>query len=539
MPPKQLLKKAIGHEIEAKKAKAKAKRDRKKARKALAQATFATTSGSGDYRPTRFNRVRGNGDYFSDLLGGIGKGAGGILDLGKGIFSKITGFGDYRHAGPRSNSLYRAPSSPSEAPFQMGAMSVKFDGGAPRVQHREFITNIVSPGAGFDTKSYRIQPGLKGGNVLFPWLSSVATCFQQYKMHGCIFEYVSTSSDFASNSGLGEVSLSTLYDANAQPLADILAINNNEFTTVDKPSQSFYHPLECAKEDSPVAVRYVRTDNSVATSDSDDRLDDIGLFQVTTVGLAAEAGTVIGQLWVTYDIELLKANLPDLHEGTSYVSTFVGSTDVSTTMDFSASTPNVRNSLPITVKDSQTIIMPKGYNGNYLLTVVAAGSDKGNGLYNWQPNVLTFGKDITPINIFPSAAGDYTTNALMSGTVPPPAFTNVISFSCAFSTIAENAVDDDNAISISFGGAATAGFSVYWTLLVVPLDNDIGPPMMSLNKKFTEDQLRVMVDKYLEERLRTLGQENWNLLPPVNSRASTGRELFSPFAQPTIKVTKS
>lgn len=474
----------------------------KRAAKAVAtRAAVKSITGSGDYRPTRFQRVRGRGDYFGDFLGGIGHGVGSLIDGGKSLISKITGFGDYRNHGPSSNSLWANVRGPSEAPFNMGACSVQFAGAAPRVQHREFIMDVVAPAnpRAFTTTAFRIQPGLSGQQVLFPWGSSVAKCFQQYKMHGCILEFVSTSSDFSSDSALGEIMMSTQYDANAPALTSVLAVNNNEFTTVQKPSVSFYHPLECASKDSPVTVRYVRSNNT-SEDGSDDRLDDVGLFQLSTNGLTASAGTVVGQLWVTYDIEFLKAELPDLHVGTSAAMQWAGTPGssgyVSPLGPSSAQAQLMPgSSLPISRVDYHTLQMPGGYNGNYLLLCCSQLSlVASSGTWSIAPS---FGADITPIELFKSA----TTNGYGSSFFARGSQATMFAF--AFSTIAENEVPAANQIVLNYTSDVTVENAFAWTTFVVPLDNDLRNVLSTLSKQpGIQDLLRELVAAELKQQSR-------------------------------------
>lgn len=441
--------------------------------KNVAKHAIKTIVGHGDYRPTAFQRVRGRGDYFGDILGGIGKTLGNTVSgVAKAGIRTLTGFGDYRSHGPRSNSL-TGRMTPSEAPFTMGAMSVKFAGAAPRVQHREFIGTITAPEqpGGFNTKHYRIQPGLSGKDVLFPWASSVAGCFQQYVLHGCIFEFVSTSSDFAANSALGAVMMSTLYDAGATPLATQEEVDNNEFTTTAKPSVSFYHPIECAGKDSPTIVKYVNKSNSKLSS-SDERLDDVGIFQVSTVGLAAVPGTQIGELWCTYDIELLKAALPDLHIGTTfYATTDSGFANSVTTGMVIAP----ESSLPATI-NGDFIYMPAGYNGNYMMiltgTCTAGGAD-------WSVSpVIKENADITLLPLFPNINSDTPWVSFLTG-VSKTDFPQKCVMAFAFSTIATNASPDDNSIALATNGSVSpAG----WSIAIVPLDNDIVAPSSALQR---------------------------------------------------------
>lgn len=466
----------------AKKLKKKLKKAEKRAKaKVLVKAITkpVSISGSGDYRPTSFNRVRGKGDYFGNLGRSIGGGIGGLVDSGASLFKAITGMGDYRERSSHALSTYKSKGHTAlpmlmagftnPQSMNMGAMNAQFgDVGPPRVRHREFIGPIRSSQI-FNTTTYRIQPGLVGSSTLFPWGSSVARAFQQYKLHGMILEYKSTSTNYSSSVNLGSVMMSTVYDAEASPLATQIAVNNNEYTTSDEPCNSFIHPLECASKESPITVRYVRVSNSVnagSTFVGDERFDDVGIFQISTVGQPT-TGDVIGELWATYDIEFLKPELPDLHNGTSAL--FIGM-DQSGGFDAVDYVANTNNSLPVTLQftgpETLAIKMPVGYNGSYQITFFGtchAGNNWGTGVSFSSP---MYGADQTGLPLLVSSTGATDWRAAIEY-----ASTNAIAFTytCIFTTIAENA--GQNIVYLS-GGTFTSA-AANWGVLVTAVDNDI------------------------------------------------------------------
>lgn len=450
------------------KAASKAKSSTKKTVKIKVPRPHITVvAGKGDYRPTRFNTVRGNGDYLGDFLGGLGKKVG---NTAQSMFRDITGFGDYRDNGPKSNSLLSmvgraadtrstSMSGPSVNPFEMGAMSVKFGGSAPRVQHREFVGPILASGStAFTTQVFQIQPGLSGSRTLFPWGSSVAQCFRQYQLHGMILEYVTTSTNYAANSALGSVSMSTVYDAERSPLSNLAEVDNNEFTTSAAPSVSFYHPIECAPASQATLMKYVAKSNSVSGTDA--RFDDVGTFQISQSGVGVAAGVQIGELWCSYDIEFFKAELPDLHAGTTAVfSAANGSWDAG----MLAPVPNPNNSLPVTISGG-VFQMPRSYNGNYI-AVCIYHLFAGTGTLN--ANLISYGSEITPLQLLPYSGG-VSSSTYYCGTGIANAATGICAFT--FSTIAETS---GAANSFKFTCTSQVGTVGNTRVFVLPLDNDI------------------------------------------------------------------
>jgi len=479
-----------------------ARRRRRHAKKGGKSVAIVPISGHGAYRPTRYNRVSGHGGYLSDLGRGLGSAAGGLLgglggiadtgiDLVKGLGSMVSGSGKYRsrkrigsHPSSRGGSKMSAAaaSAVSMWPFvnggalNMGSASPEFNGGSPRIRHREYIGPVYSSDI-FTTTSYRIQPGLSGTSTLFPWGSSVAGCFQQYQLNGMILEYVSTSSNFSAVTGLGSVMLSTLYDANATPLATLSAVKNNDFTTSEAPDKSFVHPIECASNASPLVTRYVRTNNTSEDSTTDDRLDDVGLFQVSIAGGPTSAnGVQIGELWSIYDMTLMKSALPDIHVGTTALAS-ASSTSLTSSATPIPWTLVPSSSLPVAFDSGTTgatpeasqvrVIMPAGYNGNYLLVAysnVQTGSTPSGNIIG-----ISSGSDITAVTAFNFQGTQVDGASAGSGSQ------NCI-FVFAFSTIAEGGsatVPANNWIKMSQYYTTTTSNLTVQNMIITALDNDV------------------------------------------------------------------
>lgn len=237
--------------------------------------------------------------------GGIGKGfldqvANGAMSLlGKGLSALITGFGDYKIA---ENTLMTGGLDPPTV-----INSVK--NGGVIVRHREYLQDI-NASTPFNITTLAINPGIL---TTFPWLSAIASHFEQYKFRGLLFEFKSLASDAvlstATSSALGSVVMATQYNALNPPFINKFTMENYEFANSAKPSLSFIHPIECAKTDTSVQELYVRTGTPVAGSDL--RLYDLGNFNIASVGMQASVG-VCGELWCTYEIELLKPKLESI-----------------------------------------------------------------------------------------------------------------------------------------------------------------------------------------------------------------------------------
>lgn len=234
-------------------------------------------------------------------LGGLGGGAlGGIFGMpaggssfGTGVgaaLSKWLGSGDYNVS---RNSLVEKASNGIPMMHKTEQSIV--------VRHKEFIGSI-SGSANFTVqKTLQINPG---NSVTFPWLSGVAARFQEYKIRGMVYHYVPTSGTAVSgtNSALGSVMFQTSYRANDTAPASKVTMMNEYWATEAVPSETFCHPIECDPKENPFNIQYIRT-GTIPSSDNQ-LLYDLGTTYVATAGM--QSTNIVGDVWVTYEIELKK-----------------------------------------------------------------------------------------------------------------------------------------------------------------------------------------------------------------------------------------
>lgn len=242
------------------------------------------------YRDRPAKEEKGVGERVGSTIGaGIGKGL-------HQLFKAVTGFGDY---SIQENSLMGGGLSPPEIINSVNE-------GGVIVRHREYIGDINAT-VNFTLQSYPLNPGLSSS---FPWLSSVASSFEQYRWRGLIWEFRSLSSDSilsaSTSTALGAVIMATEYNSLNADFANKSEMENHEFSNSRKPSVDFMHPVECKNSLTSVDLLYVRTGN--VPSGGDIRLYDIGKTQIATVGMQAASG-VCGELWVTYEIFLTKPSI--------------------------------------------------------------------------------------------------------------------------------------------------------------------------------------------------------------------------------------
>lgn len=254
--------------------------------------------GRGGYRP---RTVRGRGSYSSK--GSIGEEIG--QQLGKflggkaeSLIKSLVGFGDYRLS--EDNTLLRGGMDPPQ-------IINSIDQGGFIIRHREYLGDILAS-QNFEVNSFDINPGLPS---TFPWLSQVAAAFDEYQMRGMCFEFKSTSSDAvlstATNSSLGSVTMATQYNPTLPIFPDKITMANYEYANSNKPSVSFFHPVETKGSWTPGGGLLFTRTGPIPTG-QDQRWYDLGRFQIATEGMQADGG-VCGELWITFEIVLRKPKL--------------------------------------------------------------------------------------------------------------------------------------------------------------------------------------------------------------------------------------
>lgn len=237
----------------------------------------------------------------SILAGPIGDQVGGLLN--RALYA-ITGFGDYN---VKSNILVETNSPPTV----VNRSNKEFV-----VRHREYIQDIYSSAGAnnspspFGVLAFPINPG---DTKTFPWLSSIADKFEQYRIEGMLFEYKSLYSDavVTQNGSIGSIVLATEYNSGAPLFATKQAMENYQFAQSSKPSVSILHPVECARSQNVLSELYIR--GSTVPAGEDVKTYDFGDFQIASQGIPlgpAGAAVNLGELWVTYQIALIKPRIP-------------------------------------------------------------------------------------------------------------------------------------------------------------------------------------------------------------------------------------
>jgi len=235
--------------------------------------------------------------------------------------AKLFGMGDY--------SLHDS-TMPSALPFEVAANSIVQPAlvdsvptigtheGYVDISHREFLTDILAlsgtdlPPPIWVNQQYVINPT---NAACFPWLSTIAPSFEQWRLLGGVFEYKTTSgfTTAGPSTSLASVSMAMRSNVNTRPFTSKREINNHFMSASTVASASVLLPLECLPEfqnNDPRFV-YLPQGDQVPGAVNDLRLNDFGIMQLMVTGGPTPpiGGSVIGELWFTYHIRLYKPRL--------------------------------------------------------------------------------------------------------------------------------------------------------------------------------------------------------------------------------------
>jgi hypothetical protein len=237
-----------------------------------------------------------------------GAGMGGYVGGSKGRqvgsyigskLSKLVGSGDYEVSEPTStNSLF--PKSGMKQTTALASFGNNKDG--VRMKHREFIGDLkAGVQNSFSVTPFPLNPGLV---QVFPFLAAIANNFEEYQFHGLVFEFVTNTSPYSTVSNMGSIVMAAQYDAYNTPYVSKLQMENSDYAVSSIPHRNMMYGFECANHVQP--YYYVRS----GTVSQPINLTDIGTFYVGVQNTTAFAeGSVLGELWITYDVELLRPRL--------------------------------------------------------------------------------------------------------------------------------------------------------------------------------------------------------------------------------------
>lgn len=335
----------------------------------LTQPQLMKIMGKGGYWGRRF------GNWISDALGlahnsTIRSGLVTASDAGGDLLASRIPYGSAIAAGAEQiakltgNGRYDLNQPMPQASAVPSFDSSGGDVTTVRMRNREYLGAVAGSSA-FTLRTLRLNPG---DVQTFPQLSKVAQFYDEYRFHGLVFYFKSTSGETSSNAdtAIGTVMMASTCDPMVAAPQNKTQLVRLDMNSEGKPSQDQAHGIECAA----AGIKYVRH-GSPGESSRDGVFFDEGNFHIATEGQPAGV-TRIGELWVSYDIELLRPR-DDQGQGTPMYYG-VSSTAVNVTNNVMGSQVRAINTLPIALAGN-TMTWPQYVtDGDYIVTLRLANA---------------------------------------------------------------------------------------------------------------------------------------------------------------------
>jgi hypothetical protein len=262
-----------------------------------ARQTYMEGIGRGSYKFGKAVQRFGQGKFGSALKGH----ALSLMDTGVGMLTgrgMYTGRGEYTDNALIDTGLGVAEEVPVFA-------SAGDETGMVCVSKKEYICDIYGPSQSFNCQAFSLNPGLES---TFPWLSQIAQNYDEYDFKQLMFTFRSTTTDIGSSTSgqCGTVIMATNYNAAAPAFQDKVTMMEYDSAMSCKATESMRHGVECDPAKlSGSEGKFVRNNPVVIAQDL--KTYDHGLFQLGVANApAAYVDQSLGELWVTYTVELRK-----------------------------------------------------------------------------------------------------------------------------------------------------------------------------------------------------------------------------------------
>lgn len=337
------------------------------------------------------DRLTGNGAYGMGAMGKALKSAAkkeveaqkkrAIASLNKGISGSgfYRGFGAYRGRGAyehQYNQLFPGVTSDSA----MHIAGANNETGNIVIRKREYLFDIFSPSvpANFTTNRFQANPGL---GALGPFVSQIATNYEKYRYKQLVFTYKPTVTDSSSTGQMGAVLLAFNSNAGASDFVTKQQMAEYDGSMSVRVCDAATLGVECDPKKGAENWNFIRVGN--VPTGQDIKTYDFGTFTVATSGLSSSAfpaGTLLGELWVEYSIELAG---PKLYDGMGYSNlsdSFYGSVGVASaypigTNVFKSSVNSLGGRITLTSDTRYTL--PDNFQGWIRITCFTSGDTAG------------------------------------------------------------------------------------------------------------------------------------------------------------------
>jgi len=169
------------------------------------------------------------------------------------------------------------------------APTMRSQNGSMVVVHREYVADITSAATtAFNAIQLPINPGMS----TFPWLSTIAKNFEKYRIKKLTYHFESLVGSITPGSVMLAIDMDAA-DALPSSKAQMLQSQNAARCNVWATCQTRL----------PEAAKQLYNRSSALASSQDIKTYDVGNLTVATQGVTP-ASTVVGELWVDYEIEL-------------------------------------------------------------------------------------------------------------------------------------------------------------------------------------------------------------------------------------------
>jgi len=218
-----------------------------------------------------------------------------------------------------------------------------------RISHHEYLSDVASSTA-FAVSSFPINPGLA---LTFPWLSTVASAFQEYEINGLVFYFKSTSANAlnSTNTALGQIIGACQYNPYLAAPGSKIEMLGLSSASDGKPSESNIYPVETKADMSLFRSKLVR----YAVVADDLAKYDHGNFFLGAAG--SQANATVGELHVVYDITLKKPKLWTGNVGSNWYYHAISTTSIAAATPLGTARVERNNNLGV-VSTSTTLTIP-------------------------------------------------------------------------------------------------------------------------------------------------------------------------------------
>jgi len=186
-----------------------------------------------------------------------------------------------------------------------------------------------------------------------------------------VFHYVPTSgmSVASANTALGSVMFQTSYRATEAAPSSKIEMMNEYWASEGRPCDEICHPIECDPKENPFNIQYIRSSPLVPGENI--LMYDLGVTTIATTG-QQENDRVLGDIWLSYEIELKKPRLTGANTETTRSLQIFSNTSVTQAAPFGQY--KIESSIEGVSTNNNVITFPPNFAGEYLLAWAYTGA---------------------------------------------------------------------------------------------------------------------------------------------------------------------